>query len=140
MTDKTVLNNIKKTELYAEMVEILGEDMVHEMIQQSIKDNTTPACCYRCAKQNTCKLSKIGPWGMVCFGCILDGSSSKDTNKMKYFDEKPIVITGKTCGSDRSAFGGYVSIDDIPVKIELTNADIMAIGKRYFELCQEKTK
>ena len=138
MTDKTVLNNIKKTEAYAEMVEILGEDAVHEMIQQSIKDNTTPACCYRCAKSDTCKLSKLGPWGMVCSEFILERSGSKDTNKMKYFDEMPIVITGKTCGSDRSAFGGYVSIDGITVKIELTNADIMAIGKRYFELCQEE--
>lgn len=140
MTDKAMLKEIKKTERYAEMVEILGEDAVHEMIQQSIKDNTTPTCCYRCAKSDTCKLIGVGPWSMVCSACILEKSGAKDTNKMKYFDEMPIVITGKTCGSDRSAFGGYVSVDGITVKIELTDADIMAIGKRYFELCQEKTK
>ena len=140
MTDKAMLKEIKKTPMYTEMVENLGEDMVHEMIQQSIKDNTTPVRCYRCAKSDTCKVSGLAPWGMVCSGCILDESGSKDTNKTKYFDEMPIVITGKTCGSDRSAFGGYVSVDGITVKVELTDADIMAIGKRYFELCPEKTK
>ena len=138
--DKAVLEEIKKTEAYAKMVEILDEDMVHKMLQDSIKNNTTPVCCYRCAEQNTCEPSKLVPWGMSCSTFILEKHSSKDTNKTKYFDEMPIVITGKTCGSDRSAFGGYVSVDGITVKIELTDANIMAIGKRYFELCQEKTK
>ena len=69
---------------------------------------------------------------MACSGFTLKRPGSKDTSK------KPIIVAGKTCGSDRSAAGGYVNVDNISVQVELTDADIMAIGKRYFELCQEK--
>ena len=126
------IEEIKKTETYAEMVKALDEDMVHEMLQDSIKNNTTPVCCYRCAEHGTCEISKIGPWGMTCSGFIMEKSGSGDISK------RPILVTGKTCGSDRSAAGGYVNVDNIGVQVELTDADIMAIGKRYFELCQEK--
>lgn len=134
MTDKAMLKAITKTKAYANMVANLGEDVVQELLQDSAENNTTPVCCYRCAKHDTCELSKIGPWGMVCSGFTLKKPGSKGNSK------KPIIVTGKTCGSDRSAAGGYVNVDNIHVQVELTDADIMAIGKRYFELCQEKTK
>lgn len=129
MTNDTLLQKIEKTETYAEMVKALGEDAVLEMLQCSIENNTTPVCCYHCAQGDTCNLRAIGPWGMVCSGFILKKPGSKDTSKT------PIIVTGKTCGSDRSAAGGYVTVDNIHVQVELTDADIMAIGKRYFELC-----
>ena len=132
MMDKAVLEEIKKTEAYANMVANLDEDLVHEMLQDSAENNTTPVCCYRCTEYDTCEISKIGPWSMTCSDFTLKNPSSKDTSK------KPIIVTGKTYGSDRSAAGGYVSVDNISVRVELTDADIMAIGKRYFELCQEK--
>ena len=66
MIENGILESIKKTEAYAKMVEILDEDMVHKMLQDNDKNNTTPVCCYRCTERDTCEVYKIVPWSMVC--------------------------------------------------------------------------
>lgn len=65
-TDEEILEEIKKTEMYAQCVKELGERAALEMLQRDLDSNHTPACCYRCVYQQSCDLWEIAPWSMLC--------------------------------------------------------------------------
>lgn len=85
MINEAIVEAIKKTKIYAHMVVNFGEDMAQKMLQRSIENNTTPACCYRCAEHDTCELGEISPWNMICCSFTLEKPGSEDTSK------KPII-------------------------------------------------
>lgn len=65
-TDDEILEEIKKTEMYAQSVELLGEHATLEFLKRKFERNQTPVCCYRCVYQQSCEVREIVPDGMQC--------------------------------------------------------------------------
>lgn len=79
---------------------------------------SAPACCYRCAKHDTCEISKIGPWGMVCSGFTLEEPGSKDISKKPiiydegYYEAIQLVKTHVTQMKDYYKQGAMCSLSE----------------------------